>query len=289
MTRRISGLGEVIGGYDALLVDLWGCVHNGVEPYPAAVDALQRAIAAGVKVSLLSNGPRRVEPILARLDEMGVPRDCYQHAVTSGEATWQALAHPSDDWHQALGRRCYHLGPPRDVSVREGAGLEIVDRLEDADFVVNSGPLDNDDALSAYEDVLQAALSRRLPMVCANPDLTVHIGDHLSICAGLIAERYVEIGGDVAYHGKPYPSVYAMCFELLGDPAPERVLGIGDAIRTDVAGAKAAGADALFLAGGIYRDGFGTDDPEPQAVIAKAEEEGFPPPDYVLPALAWER
>jgi len=287
MTERIAGLGAVIEGYDALLVDLWGCVHNGVSPYPAAVDALRRAVAAGRQVCLLSNGPRRVAPILARLDEMGVPRDCYQHAVTSGEATWRAIAHPADGFHRALGPRCYHLGPPRDSSVHDGAGREIVARVEDADFIVNTGIYDNSDALADFEPVLAAGAARKLPMVCANPDLIVHVGEIEAICAGATAARYEELGGSVAYHGKPYPGVYQMCLEELGGPDPARVLGIGDAIRTDVAGAKGAGAGALFLAGGIYRDGFGTNDPEPAAVVAAAAAEGHPAPDYVLPALAW--
>ncbi len=287
MTARIAGLSAVIDRYDALLVDLWGCVHNGVTPFPAAIDALERATAAGVEVCLLSNGPRRIGPIVARLDEMGVPRGCYRHAVTSGEATWRALATPSDDWHRKLGRRCYHLGPDRDASVYQDAGLTMVRDLDQADFIVNTGADDNADVLADYEARLVEAARLGLPMVCANPDLVVHVGDQLTICAGLIAERYSELGGEVVYHGKPHPSVYRMCFEALGGPKPARVLGIGDAIRTDVAGAKAAGADALFLAGGIYADGFGTNDPAPEAVRAKAAEEGFPAPDYVLPALAW--
>ena len=171
--------------------------------------------------------------------------------------------------------------------MREDAGLDIVDRLDDADFILNTGAFRNEDPLDLYEATLQAGVAAKLPMVCANPDITVHIGDLLSICAGKLAERYEELGGAVVHHGKPYASVYAMCFELLGDMPPSRVLGIGDAIRTDVAGAKAVGADALFLAGGIYRDDFGVEDPTPEAVEARAKEEGHPAPDYVLPALAW--
>lgn len=287
MTRRIVGLSEVVEQYDALLVDLWGCVHNGVEPFPAAVDALGKAVDAGLTVCLLSNGPRRVSAITKRLDEMGVPRGVYHHAVTSGEATWRALSSPADAWHSKLGRRCYHLGPERDNSVREEAGLEIVTDLANADFIVNTGTYENSDVLEDYEERLQTAIKLKLPMVCANPDLIVHVGDQLTICAGLIAQRYEELGGDVAYHGKPHPSVYAMCFEKLGAPDAGRVLGIGDAIRTDVAGAKAAGCDALFLASGIYVDDFGTSDPTPEAVRAKAAAENHPAPDYVMPALAW--
>lgn len=287
LPKRVQGLGEIIGRYDGLLVDLWGCVHNGVEAYPAAVDALERAIAAGVGVCLLSNGPRRIAPIVARLDEMGVPRDAYQHAVTSGEATWQALMHPADDFHRSLGKRCHHLGPPRDVSTYLEADCVAAESLDDADFVLVTGPRRNEDRIEDYDVELAAALALDLPMVCANPDLLVHIGDDLVICSGLIAERYRDMGGKTSFHGKPFASVYDMAFEKLGGPDKRRVLGIGDAIRTDVAGAKAYGADALFLAAGIYRDDFGTDDPAPIAVLAKSDEEGHPAPEYFMPKLAW--
>lgn len=287
MTTRIAGLSAVVEQYDALLVDLWGCVHNGVTPFPAAVDALTRARDAGVQVCLLSNGPRRLDPIVARLDEMGVPRSCYGEIVTSGEATWRALARPTDDFHRNLGKKCYRIGPARDATTLDGAGFTSVDRIEDADFVVVTGPYQNEDKLEAFDPELEIALKADMPMVCANPDLYVHVGDDLIICAGLIAERYRDMGGAVSFHGKPHGSVYKMCFEKLGQPAPARVLGIGDNLRTDVAGAKAVSADALFLAGGIYVDDFGTSDPTPAAVRAKAAEEGQPNPDYILPKLAW--
>lgn len=291
MTTRIQGLSAVIDRYDVLLVDLWGCVHNGVAPFPAAVDALTRARQAGVKVCLLSNGPRRLGPIIERLDEMGVPRACYGDIVTSGEATWSALAAPSDAFHKGLGPRCFWIGPARDVSAASAtvpeSGYQRVDRLEDADFVVVTGPYENADKIEDYDAALDAALRLKLPMVCANPDLVVHVGEELIICAGLIAERYEAKGGAVSYHGKPYASVYDMCFEKLGDPDRARTLGIGDNLRTDVAGAKAVGADALFLAGGIYVDIFGTEDPTPEAVRAQAMAEGQPQPEFVLPKLAW--
>ena len=41
MTRIIEALSDISHAYDALFVDLWGCVHNGVKALPEAVAALQ--------------------------------------------------------------------------------------------------------------------------------------------------------------------------------------------------------------------------------------------------------
>src|SRR5690606_34491373 len=232
------------------IVDLWGTVHDGIRPIPGAVDCLQRLKAAGGRVALLSNAPRRVRSVAARLDAMGVPRDAYDFLLSSGEAAHLALARRDDPWHARLGRRCFHLGPPRDDDVHQGIGLEIVDRPADADFVLATGIDDEDETLADHEATLAAAAARGLPMVCANPDLVVMVGERRSICAGTLAARYEELGGDVFYHGKPYPSVYETCFAELGLDRPDQVLCIGDSLRTDIAGANRAGADSLLLTGG---------------------------------------
>jgi len=250
-TVRIQGLREIAARYDGYIVDLWGTVHNGVVPLPGAPECLAELKRAGKRICLLSNAPRRVKSVVARLDEMGIPRDSYDHAMSSGEAAHRALRDRSDPWHAAFGSRCFHLGPPRDNDVREDAGLELVSDLDAADFVLATGIDDYADPLEKYEDVLVAAAARRLPMICANPDLVVIVGEQMSICAGSFAKRYEELGGEVFYHGKPHPSVYRTCLDLLELP-PERVLGIGDSIRTDIAGASAAGMDSLLLEEGIH-------------------------------------
>ncbi|MET4700841.1 HAD superfamily hydrolase (TIGR01459 family) [Constrictibacter sp. MBR-5] len=250
-TRHIEGLRQIASSYDGYLVDLWGTVHNGVAPLPGAPECLAALKAAGKKVCLLSNAPRRVRSVTARLDEMGVPRSSYDHAMSSGEATHLALRDRTDPWHAALGARCFHLGPPRDNDVREDTGLEMVPSVEKADFVLATGIDDYADPIEKYEGVLAEAAARRLPMICANPDLVVIVGEQMSICAGMFAKRYEELGGEVFYHGKPHPSVYRTCLELLDLP-PERVLGIGDSLRTDIAGAAAAGLDSLLLLDGIH-------------------------------------
>lgn len=266
LPQMIDGVSSIADRYDGFLVDLWGCVHNGVEPYPEAVDALLRLAGMGKKINLLSNGPRRGVDLIARLDGMGVSRDAYHYVMSSGEAAWQAFADRTDEFHASLGSRCFHLGPARDVSVFTGNGITQVQTLAGADFILNTGPWEFSDTLESFEDLLGNAYDLRLPMVCANPDLVVHIGEDLVICAGLIAQRYEEMGGQVAYHGKPYQSVYERCYANLEGIEKQRILAIGDGLRTDVQGAANQGISSLFLTKGIHVDELGEKSDEPSEI-----------------------
>ena len=285
-TRIVAGLAPLAERYDAYLVDLWGCLHDGVRPFPAALDALERLRAGGGKrVCFLSNGPRRIASLIRRLDDMGVPQSLYDAVMSSGESAWAALKHRDDPWHARLGRRCLHVGPERDNDVREGNGLDIVERVEDADFILCTGIDGWDETVADYEPLLAAGAARGLPMVCANPDLVVHIGEKLSLCAGSLAVRYVELGGDVAWHGKPDGAVFARALEALGDPDPARALMIGDGLRTDIAGGNAYGIDTLFLSGGIHAGEVGAP-PDPARLAARSAELGVRP-TWATTALRW--
>ena len=288
--RSISGIREIAADYDGYIVDLWGTVHDGIRPIPGAVDCLHALRNAGSRVGLLSNAPRRIGSVRAKLDEMGVPRDAYDFILSSGEAAHLALAERSDPWHARLGRRCFHLGPPRDNDVRDGIGLEIVPSVEQADFILNTGIDLWDETVEQHEATLQGGLRRGLPMICANPDLVVMVGERRSICAGLIAARYEELGGDVFYHGKPHPSVYQTCFEWLGIVRLERILGIGDSLRTDVAGANASGIPSLLLTGGgIHAEEFALapGGPADRGRLAEAYAREGQVPTYIAPGLLW--
>ncbi len=280
------GLKPLAGRYDSYLVDLWGCLHDGVRPFPAALEALARLRAGGGKrVCFLSNGPRRIASLIRRLDDMGVPRSLYDAVMSSGESAWSALRRRDDAWHRRLGRRCLHVGPERDNDVREGNGLEIVARVADADFILCTGIDGWDETVADYEPLLAAGAKRGLPMVCANPDLVVHIGSRLSLCAGSLARRYVELGGDVAWHGKPDGAVFARAMAALGNPDPARALMVGDGLRTDIAGGNAFGIDTLFLSGGIHAGEVGAP-PDPARMEARCAELGVRP-TWAMAALCW--
>jgi HAD superfamily hydrolase (TIGR01459 family) len=143
-----AGISTLADRYDGYILDLWGVLHNGVEPYPGVIDCLDRLRAAGKRVCLLSNAPRRCASVTEKLAGMGITPDHYDHLMTSGEATHEALVNPPDDWHAALGKRCLHIGPPRDKDVFEGIGLEMVEDPAEATFVVNTGIDDFDESIA---------------------------------------------------------------------------------------------------------------------------------------------
>jgi HAD superfamily hydrolase (TIGR01459 family) len=258
--RIISGLGEIAGDYDGFILDLWGVLHDGSKPFPGAVDALTRLKSLGKRSVVLSNAPRRSEMVAKRVAEIGIPRNLYDEIHSSGEEAWRHLAQRDDPFFRSLGKRCYFIGPRRDDPLMIGLDLERVDDLARADFLLAVGPGDWEESLAPFEATLKAARARDLPMVCANADLVVMHQGKRSICAGAMAEYYEEIGGKVRWHGKPYLSVYETCFTLLGVKDRKRILAVGDSLRTDIAGAKAAGIDSVLVASGIHAKEIGAEE-----------------------------
>jgi len=247
---------ELAERYDGVILDLWGVVHDGTAPFPGVLDCLERLLAAGKRVVLLSNAPRRADDVGRRIAQIGVPASLYHGIMSSGEEAWQYLARRDDPFYAALGRNCLHICSDRDLEIREGLGLTYVETPEQADFILNTGPAEWDDTLADYDPVLKPAQARGLAMVCANPDLIVMHRGKPALCAGALAERYEAIGGTVRWHGKPHRSVYDSCLPLLGIENRDRLLVVGDSLRTDIAGAAAAGIDALFITGGVHAGEF---------------------------------
>jgi HAD superfamily hydrolase (TIGR01459 family) len=253
----VCGLGELAARYDGFILDLWGVIHDGIAPLPGAVECLRHLIDSGKHVALLSNAPRRADDVVRRITRIGVPRATYHHVMSSGEEAWQYLHRREDPFYATLGRRCLHIGSDRDLEIRDGLDLDFAEGAEEADFVLNTGPAGWDDTIEDYVPLLRCCLDRRLPMVCANPDLVVMHGGKLALCAGALAQWYEAAGGRVRWHGKPERSVYESCLGLLGISDRARVLAVGDSLRTDIAGAAAAELDSLFVAGGIHAEEFG--------------------------------
>jgi len=252
----IDGIGPLVSNYRALIVDLWGVIHDGVMLYPGVADTLRSLAGAGVPYAMLTNAPRRAAAIGRAMDRMGLPEALRPHVMSSGEATFLGLKERRDPWYAGTGRRCLHIGPSRDDGLFDGLEIERVADIAEAELIVNTGPWEDDETVADYEDRLAQGAARGLKMVCANPDLEVIRGGRRIICAGALAARYEALGGEVLYYGKPHPPIYRMCLSQLGDPPAGRVLAIGDSLRTDIAGATAMGMDSVLVIGGIHGEEF---------------------------------
>ena len=275
-----NGVAALVAAYDALLVDLWGVIHDGVAPYPGVIDCLARLRDAGKPVVILSNAPRRAEHAVTRLRAIGVDDGLYARLVTSGDATRQALADRTEPFYVALGRDFFMLGKQADADLIDGLDYREVAALADADFLLITGPTEASTRLEDYEGLLADAAGLGLPMICANPDLAVIRGGAREPCAGAFAARYADLGGAVRYEGKPHPLVYALCDAALGGLDRRRVLAVGDGLATDILGAQRAGIDALLVTGGLLADAWGTPidaPPDPERLAAACAEAGVTP------------
>ncbi|MBI2256245.1 MAG: TIGR01459 family HAD-type hydrolase [Proteobacteria bacterium] len=285
MTQFPSGLSAIADQIDLVVMDLWGCMHDGIKAYPAAIEALHGLKARNIPVALVSNAPRRIETVRPRLREMGITDDLYTGFYTSGEEVWNHIAKRDAEGYESLGRKAYQIIGAQDRTFTEGLDIELVSDIDAADFLLVLGVASPEVKVEDFADLLKAARARNLTLVCANPDLIVHRGGIAEICAGAIAEAYFEMDGRILIEGKPYAGIYR---RVLGDfhVTPSRLIGIGDALRTDVAGAAGIGAKSLLIGGGIHhavllRDG------RVDALALKELSRGGPRPDFALPYLSW--
>ncbi len=264
--KTIDGVGRLADAYDGYILDLWGVLYDGGTVFPHALETMARLRAGGARLVILSNGPRRASAVAARIAAAGIPADSYDGVMSSGEEAWQLLADPGDDaWYRALGRRVFFLGPHGDRPMLDGLDVEEAASAAEADVILDLGPLDPDHTIADYETMLAAAAARRVPMICANPDLVVHRLGKVEICAGTMAERYEELGGFVRWHGKPHPSVYRSSLALMPGIDRRRILAVGDSFRTDIRGANGAGLDSLLVTHGIHREDLCHEDGTPDA------------------------
>jgi HAD superfamily hydrolase (TIGR01459 family) len=272
--RFLTGSAEIAAEYDGYILDLWGVVHDGVNPIPGAPEALAGLHEAGKRVVLLSNAPRRAEVIGRQLRQMGIPDDHYTGIMTSGEASYLVLRDRPDAWYQALGDRMFHLGPARDRNLASELGLTDVDDPAAASFVLNTGPdhLADPSEAANWDPVLERCAAANLPMICANPDLEVIRGGVRVLCAGTLALRYLEMGGDARMLGKPDARIYEPVLAMLDLPKA-KVLAVGDALRTDIAGAAAVGVDSCWVLGGLHGEHLGDE----QQIRDEAEKAGLAP------------
>ena len=256
MTRIITALSDVSDLYDAVFVDLWGCVHDGVKAHPEAVAALQAFRRKGGTVVLLTNAPRPRTDVARQIAGFGVPEDAWDTIATSGDSARVAM------FQGAIGGKVWFMGnpatdygffvPPKVLD--NPVAIEQVP-LEQAEGIACLGPFDPQADPDVNRPQFLYAKQKGLKLLCANPDIVVDRGDVREWCAGALARLYTEMGGESLYFGKPHPPIYDLARRRLSEIgklcADARILAIGDGAHTDVDGAMGEDIDSLFISGGL--------------------------------------
>src|SRR5271156_2856969 len=210
-------LRDLVGGVDVLLSDIWGVVHNGLVAFPEACEALRNFRGQGGTVILITNAPRPADSVQRQLRKLHVADETYDAIVSSGDLTRNFVA-------GRPGQKMFWIGPERDSSIYRGLDTGLVG-LEQADYIVCTGLFDDEtETAENYRVMLLQARERKLPLICANPDIVVERGDRLIYCAGAIAELYRELGGEVIFYGKPHRPIYERAMALAAERRGREVM-----------------------------------------------------------------
>ncbi len=241
--KKLKHLSEIYSSYDTFVIDLWGVMHNGIKLNNNAMEVIENLKSNSKKIIFLSNAPRPSKKVKDFLIKMKMDKKFLSNIMTSGEAAMQSLN------QNKFGKKFYHLGPERDESIFFQVKNNKTE-IGNCDFILCTGLLDgHEQDLDFYEKLLKNYKSKKL--ICTNPDLTVLRGNIEEYCAGKLAKIFESIGGQVVYFGKPYKEIYEMCFD-----SKEKVLAIGDNLRTDIKGANNLNIDSVFISNGVHRNEF---------------------------------
>jgi len=282
MAVRINSFRDISSRYDVVLCDVWGVLHNGIEAFKGACEALTEARAKGLTVVLITNSPRPHPGVIVQIRGLGVPDTAYDRIVTSGDVTRALIS--------AGPKKIYFIGAEKDFPLLEGLGVSMVSS-EEAEIIVCAGFFDDEtETADDYRATLSAMAKRKVPFICANPDLVVERGHKLIPCAGAIAKVYEELGGETRISGKPYVPMYRASLSeaklLRGGLDLARVIAVGDGMPTDVKGAQDFGLDVLYISAGIHAAEYMAAEKTDEAKLTAFLKSEGATPKWWMPRLA---
>jgi len=285
----ISGLREIADQFDYLLMDQFGTLHDGRHIFAAARSCIAQLRAAGKRILVLSNSGKRASDNVRRLEKLKLPPSAYDGLLSSGEAAWQGLHDRTEPPFDRLGRRCMLITRDGDHAIVDGIGLQSVFDPSHADFIFLAGLNDEWCEPELWRPALSDAGSRRVPLLCANPDLTMFGADGLLPGPGALAQLYESLGGPVHYVGKPHAPIFAAALRALGGPPRARVLVVGDSLDHDIRGGNESGMLTALITSGVHRPVIPAtrDSKYLAAAVERLAARSAALPRWVIADLAW--
>ncbi len=286
-----QGLYEMMDSYDGFIMDQWGVLHNGIQPYDGVLDSLNHLKARKKQVVILSNSAKRSEDNVERLKRLGIKSSHYKAVVTAGEVTWQGLKEQKEAPFKDIGQKCFLISRPDDKALLSGLDVELVSDIEEAQFILITS---FDSPTAKIEDLdvpFKLAVKKRLPAICANPDMVTVFGNERAVGPGAIAKRYHELGGAVHLVGKPHKTIFRYCLQMFDGVIPSRILVIGDSLQHDIAGGMGVTIDTAFITSGIHASAFKagmSPEQKRKAMEHLSQSSGGIRPNWVLDSLIWQ-
>ena len=240
-----KNISEVVNSYEAFFFDLYGVTHNGVKPFPGIINILKKIQSLNKKVIFISNAPRKSIKIKKFLNKIGLKKNLYFDVVSSGDITYE-------NYLARLNKKKYYfIGAKKDRDFCKGLKIVEEKNLEKSDFILNLG-LNEGEVVKKYIKILNKAAKMSLLMICVNPDLEIIRGKNKEICAGALALEYKRMDGKVKYFGKPYTDIYEKTMKKVRIRSKNKILAVGDSLRTDILGANNFRIDSALVLTGIH-------------------------------------
>lgn len=270
--KILPSIFSVSEGFKGLLLDAYGVFWDGNErgPLPGTIDAMERLVAKGYTVGILSNSTQLAEKEINKWNKHSIFQDIHYHfVVTSGEVARFIFLNETLPF-QTKNNKYWLFGGvhPKFSShqhIFEGTSFSETSSISEADFIYISIPhIKGEDQTdpNVFINEIKKLKETNLPMVCANPDRFAHEGNpkRAVVRQGTIAALYEEMGGQVFYIGKPYSKAYQLSLENFykhNIHNPSEILMVGDTPETDIRGARQIGmSSALVTKTGIMSDRF---------------------------------
>jgi HAD superfamily hydrolase (TIGR01450 family) len=263
-----------------------GVMHDGKVPYEGVLEVVQELKKAGKDLVILSNSSKRRDNSIKMLEKLGFDPSDFSQIITSGEVSYQLLSRTSveesslapqpwpilDSIFESSEERnvfCFGSGDD-DEEYLNSCGWKLSE-MDSANLIIARGPFTINDGSSVthkthdgeeayhkrFDELIQLAAKRRIPMIVANPDKIRPDADQ-SPMPGTIGDAYERaLGSDetglIKRVGKPFADVYEIA---LRSKDRSRACMIGDALETDVTGGAAEGIDSIW----VVKDGIHNDD-----------------------------
>ena len=291
-TKFCEGISDISDSYMGFIIDQWGVLHDGHKPYEGVVDCLKQLKARKKFIIILSNSGKRAEENKKRLKKIGIGPSLYDVLLTSGEMAWQGMHDQNEGFFQGVGKTVYLISRGDDRSIVDGLDIEVVDDINDAEFLLISGADSPEKTIEDYEPILKTAVRKRLTAICANPDSRGVMGLQYIMGPGTIARRYMDFGGVVHYIGKPHQPIFQHCIKLLQEKEiyPGQTIMIGDTMAHDILGGHLVNIDTCLVKSGLHAPAFqGKTDPKDvdKALAILVSQYNSIRPKYLANSLSW--